>query len=123
MNEPLIDSERLRMLDFDDLYLLRSLLRGQTLASSAKMLGLTQPAVTQRVRKIERTFETPLVERSGRNVRLTTIGTALCVRAAAALEAMLNVREEPPFAKVTAGFAEDDSIPKAPTPEAPGLRP
>jgi DNA-binding transcriptional LysR family regulator len=83
-----VDIARLRLLDFDDLYLLRHLLEGQTLAATARRLGLTQPAVTQRVRKIERVFEGAILERVGRNVRLTPEGRAVCAKAASALSLM-----------------------------------
>ena len=88
-------TERLRQLDFDDLYLLQSLQEGLTVAATAKVLGLTQPAVTQRLRKIERVFAEPLIERVGRYVRLTSEGRAICAKAAEALALMHEISSMP----------------------------
>jgi len=81
----------LRHLDFDDLFLLSHLLSGKTIAATARQLGLTQPAVTQRVRKIERAFEEQILQKVGRHVRLTHEGLAICQRAAEALKLMRDV--------------------------------
>jgi DNA-binding transcriptional LysR family regulator len=86
---------RLRLLGFDDLFLLRLLLEGSTITSTARQLALTQPAVSQRMRKIEGIFRCRLTSRTGRRVRLTDEGRALCNRAAAALALMTGVAEEP----------------------------
>lgn len=77
--------DKLRLLDFDDLYLLRLLLNGASVTGSARQLGLTQPAITQRLRKIERVFACPIVQKSGRSVTLTREARAVCERASAAL--------------------------------------
>lgn len=81
----------LRHLDFDDLFLLSHLLSGKTIAATARQLGLTQPAVTQRVRKIERAFEEQILQKVGRHVRLTHEGLAICHRASEALKLMRDV--------------------------------
>jgi len=81
-------TEKLRLLDFDDLYLLRQLAAGDSVVGTARHLGLTQPAVTQRLRKIEKVFGEPLVEKSGRQVKLTRTGVAICEKAMAAITAM-----------------------------------
>jgi DNA-binding transcriptional LysR family regulator len=86
---------QLRLLDFDDLYLLTHLLEGHTIAATAKQLGLTQPAITQRVRKIERVFAQQILEKAGRHVRLTLTGRALCLRARDALSLMHDEAAEP----------------------------
>lgn len=80
--------DRLRLLDFDDLLLLRHLQSGLTIAATARELGLTQPAVTQRLRKIERVFDDAMIEKIGRHVRLTQVGKSVCERAAQALSLM-----------------------------------
>ncbi|MDA9951307.1 LysR family transcriptional regulator [Oligoflexaceae bacterium] len=69
----------------DDLYLLRLLLEGHTLTSAAGALGLTQPAASQRVKKIETAFSLKLVMKMGRNVKLTTEGIDLCNKAIASI--------------------------------------
>lgn len=85
----------LRHLNLDDLFLLRMLLEGGTLTATAAQLGLTQPAVTQRIRKIERVFERKLFARSGRGVRLTSEGHAVCNAAAASLALLSGISGGP----------------------------
>lgn len=92
---------RLRLLDFDDLFLLKTLLTGATIADTARQLGLTQPAVTQRMRKIERVFADGLLQKVGRHVRLTAAGRAICQRAAEALALMDHVTAAQPVAAST----------------------
>ena len=84
----------LRYLSFDDLFLLRFLLSGKTLTACAKELGLTQPAVTQRLRKLEGVYKFAIIEKTGRNIRLTNEGTDLCNKASSALQLMEGVSEE-----------------------------
>jgi DNA-binding transcriptional LysR family regulator len=96
---------RLRLLDFDDLFLLGHLLEGNTIAATAKLLGLTQPAITQRVRKIERVFEEPILQKAGRHVKLTPGGHAVCVKAADALALMRAVTTEPAKSSLQVGAA------------------
>lgn len=96
---------RLRLLDFDDLFLLSHLLDGSTIAATAKQLGLTQPAITQRVRKIERVFDEAILQKAGRHVRLTPAGRAICVKAADALGLMRTVAAEPTTHELMIGAA------------------
>lgn len=86
---------KLRFLNFDDLFLLQLLLDGSTITATAQRLGLTQPAVTQRVRKIERIFGCRLTQRAGRRVQLTAEGRALCNRASGAISLMGEVATGP----------------------------
>lgn len=100
------EGSRLRLLDFDDLFLLGHLLEGNTIAATAKLLGLTQPAITQRVRKIERVFEEKVLQKAGRHVKLTPAGHAVCVKAADALALMRQVTTEPAKTGLSVGSAE-----------------
>ena len=84
-------ANKLRLLGFDDLYLLRFLLNGYTLTAAARELNLTQPAVTQRLRKIESVFEVAMFSKSGRNLVLTREGQAICTKAVDALTLMDDV--------------------------------
>lgn len=84
--------DELRLLDVDDLVLLRHLLDGTTVTAAALRLGLTQPAVTQRLRKIERVFGRPILERVGRRAQLSRDGRAIAEQAAAALSLLGAVR-------------------------------
>ncbi len=77
--------DALRLLDLDDLLLLRHLLDGTTVTAVALRMGLTQPAVTQRLRKVERVFGRPVLERVGRRAVLSRDGRAIAEQAAAAL--------------------------------------
>ena len=94
---------RLRLLDFDDLFLLSHLLEGNTIAATARLLGLTQPAITQRVRKIERVFGETMLQKAGRHVRLTKVGRAICVRARDSLALMRDVSEVSARESLTVG--------------------
>jgi len=96
---------RLRLLDFDDLFLLSHLLEGATIAATARQLGLTQPAITQRVRKIERVFGEPILQKAGRHVRLTKAGRAVCVKATDALALMRAVTTEPARTSLVVGIS------------------
>lgn len=100
-------TNRLRLLDFDDLFLLGHLLEGNTIAATAKQLGLTQPAITQRVRKIERVFGETILKKAGRHVRLTKEGRAICDKAADALSLMRDVTLEPARQEATLGVASE----------------
>lgn len=84
--------------------LLRLLQEGGTLTSVARRLGLTQPAVSQRVRKLGEVFQFPILEKEGRRVRLTSRGRSLCAQAEAALAIMgdLAPQEEHPEVRVGA---------------------
>ena len=94
---------KLRFLNFDDLFLLQLLLDGSTITATAQRLGLTQPAVTQRLRKIEGIFGLKLMQRAGRRVRLTDEGRALCNRAAGAISLMGEVATGPTAQVINVG--------------------
>ncbi len=78
----------------DDLILLGNLLNGDTLAASARKLGVTQPAITQRIRKIEGVFGDDLLVKSGRSLKLTDKGRAVCIKASEAMKLMLVAVDE-----------------------------
>ena len=78
----------LRLLNYDDLLLLSLFQGGITQTDAARQLGLTQPAVTQRVRKMEGVFGKPLFRKVGRNVQLTLEAKELCQRASSAIDIM-----------------------------------
>mgnify|MGYP001806336122 CR=1 FL=1 len=46
-------------------------------ARAADMLNMTQPAISQQMRRLEETLDKPLFQRQGRMMRLTTYGEAL----------------------------------------------
>ncbi len=81
--------KRLRMLDIDDLILLQHLLKGGRPSTGAALLGLTPPAVSHRLRKIEDVFEIKLFDRIGSKLSLNLAGRALSEKADRALCLML----------------------------------
>ena len=68
----------LRQLDVDDLYLLFLLGSGLRLVDASSKLGLTQPAITQRIRKIETAIGCSIIDRSVRGTKLTERGFDIC---------------------------------------------
>ena len=81
--------DQLRFLSVDDLLILMHLSRsGLSVTEVAGKLKLTQPAVTQRIRKMEDAFGQKLIERKGRGVQLTHFGLEQAERATAALAAL-----------------------------------
>ncbi len=71
----------LRYLSFDDLFILSCLKDGFTVTECAGQLGLTQPAISQRVRKLEQVFKFDLMQKQGRKSILTQDGLHLASRA------------------------------------------
>jgi DNA-binding transcriptional LysR family regulator len=76
---------RLRNLDIDDLYLLSFLGDGKRLTDAARALRLSQPAITQRIHKIENSLKIDILERSARATRLTEQGLHVCRRSIEAI--------------------------------------
>lgn len=69
----------------------------QHVTNAAKMLGLTQPAVSQQVQMLERALGIPLVERAGRGIQLTDGGlevAATCLLIMRSIESLERVAEE-----------------------------
>ncbi len=59
--------------------------REASVSKAAERLFVTQPAVSMQLRQLEDAFGLPLVEPSGRNIRLTHAGEAFLVHAIAAM--------------------------------------
>ena len=78
---------KLRSLSVDDLVILKYLSLDPTLTVTniAERMNLTQPAVSQRIRKMENALGEKIVQRSGRGVELTVFGMAHAERATEAL--------------------------------------
>ena len=62
--------------------------RTQHVTNSAKRLNVAQPALTQSIRRLERELGVKLIERVGRNVRLTPCGAVLHERVRPVLAAL-----------------------------------
>ncbi len=79
-------SNHLRFLNIDDLLILILLnADGMSVTAVARQLQLTQPAVTQRLRKMEAAFSQKIIERKGRGIHLTYFGESISARAKAAI--------------------------------------
>ena len=91
------------MLDLRRLRLLREVDARGTVHGAARALGYTPSAISQQLAVLEREAGTPLLERIGRNVRLTAAGQVLVRHAAALLEGMEAAEAE--LATVAAGRA------------------
>ena len=77
-------------LDLQTIRIVRAIADTGTITGAARLLGYSQPAVSQHVQRAEVRLNLPLVTRAGRSVRLTEAGTVLARHAltiASALEA------------------------------------
>lgn len=70
-------TEPLGTIDSTELRILSVLATTGSLTGAAAALGLSQPAVSQRIKRVETRLEVPLIERQGRGIRLTTAGNIL----------------------------------------------
>jgi molybdate transport repressor ModE-like protein len=77
-------------LDVASLRIIRAIADAGTITGAAAAIGISQPAVSQHVRRLEQRLGTALLERSGRTIRLTEAGQVIARHGAvvgAALEA------------------------------------
>jgi len=82
---------RLRLMDLDDLIVLRALYNNFKVGQVAGILGVTQPAVTQRLRKLEFIFDGPIITKVGREIYLNRRGMVVCVSAVKSLEVLEDI--------------------------------
>jgi DNA-binding transcriptional LysR family regulator len=90
-----------QMLDLHRLRLLREVHGRGTVHGAARALGYTPSAISQQLAVLEKEAGTPLLERIGRNVRLTAAGQVLVRHAAVLLEGVEAAEAE--LATVAAG--------------------
>ncbi|WP_149184932.1 LysR family transcriptional regulator [Streptomyces sp. TRM49041] len=81
------------MIEARHLRVLRAVAAAGSFSAAARELGCTQPAVSQQMKALESSTGTPLLIRTGREMRLTQAGEAL-VRHAAGILAGLTAAEE-----------------------------
>ncbi|QNP64806.1 LysR family transcriptional regulator [Streptomyces genisteinicus] len=81
------------MIEARHLRVLRAVAATGSFSAAARDLGCTQPAVSQQMKALESSAGTPLLIRTGREMRLTQAGEAL-VRHAAGILAGLTAAEE-----------------------------
>src|SRR5690242_20818226 len=82
------------MIDAAGLRVMRAIADEGSFTGAALALGYSQPAISQMVRRLEQRTGTVLVERVGRNVRLTEAGQVLARHAVAVLAALDAAEEE-----------------------------
>lgn len=82
------------MIDAAGLRVIRAIADEGSFTAAASSLGYSQPAISQMVRRLEERLGTPLVERLGRNVRLTEAGEVLARHAGAVLGAISAAESE-----------------------------
>lgn len=71
------NNDPLGSIDSTELRILHALDTTGSLTAAAGALGLSQPAVSQRIKRVETRLAVPLIERSGRGIRLTPAGQIL----------------------------------------------
>ncbi|MFE9597730.1 LysR family transcriptional regulator [Streptomyces hokutonensis] len=81
------------MIEARHLRVLRAVAANGSFSAAGRALGCTQPAVSQQMKALESSVGTPLLIRTGREMRLTQAGEAL-VRHAAGILAGLTAAEE-----------------------------
>lgn len=82
------------MIDAAGLRVMKAIADEGSFTAAATSLGFTQPAISQMVRRLEQRTGTALVERLGRNVRLTEAGEVLARHAVTVLAALDAAEEE-----------------------------
>ncbi|HEV7172622.1 LysR family transcriptional regulator [Pedococcus sp.] len=82
------------MIDAAGLRVMKAIADEGSFTGAALALGYSQPAISQMVRRLEQRTGTVLVERVGRNVRLTEAGQVLARHAVAVLSALDAAEEE-----------------------------
>jgi len=83
---------KLRLLDIDDLTILEMFDAGMTRSEMAQDLMITEPAITQRVNKIEFVFGVKIARRHGRMKVITHDGIRIAKRCRLALRALREAK-------------------------------
>ncbi len=82
------------MIEARHLRVLRAVAATGSFSAAARELGCTQPAVSQQMKALEQSTGTPLLIRTGREMRLTEAGEALVRHAAGILAGLAAAEEE-----------------------------
>ena len=82
------------MIDAAGLRVMKAIADEGSFTAAASSLGFTQPAISQMVRRLEQKTGTALVDRMGRQVRLTEAGEVLARHAVTVLSALDAAEEE-----------------------------
>ena len=86
---------KLRSMDIDDLYILTELLNDVTPAIICKSLLVTPPAISHRMRKLDKLFGPGLYVKTGSSLKLSARGQALAHKSRAGLEVCLSMIQTP----------------------------
>jgi DNA-binding transcriptional LysR family regulator len=81
------------MISIEDMQLAAALLREPTLSAAARALGVTAPALSMRLRKLETTLGLSLATRTSRRLSLSAEGARFAREAAALLQQIESLRE------------------------------
>lgn len=98
---------QLRLLNVDDFMILSALREGLTVTKIGQRLGLSQPAITQRIRKMEEAFGQKILEKDGRGIKLSTNGQRIAQQAIEALSAFENSPAAPSGDDLKIGIRKD----------------
>ncbi|WP_370092998.1 LysR family transcriptional regulator [Streptacidiphilus sp. MAP12-20] len=82
------------MIEARHLRVLRAVARQGSFSAAARELGLTQPAISQQMKALEKSVGTPLVVRVGRGVALSEAGEVLAGHAAGILAGLTAAEDE-----------------------------
>lgn len=82
------------MLSTDDLELFKTIGASSSLAAVARVLGVTPPAISQRLSQIEKRLALRLVERNGKGLRITPDGEILIRRSSDILAQMALLEDD-----------------------------
>ncbi|WP_190131366.1 LysR family transcriptional regulator [Streptomyces mashuensis] len=82
------------MIEARHLRVLRAVAATGSFSAAARELGCTQPAVSQQMKALEQSAGTPLLVRTGREMRLTEAGEALVRHATGILAGLTAAKEE-----------------------------
>ncbi len=95
---------RMRGITFDQLRTFSEVVERASFTTAGDHLGLSQPAVSQQIRLLEKRFGVRLIERVGRKARPTSAGAVLLSYARMILDAMASAETEmAPYVKGTMG--------------------
>lgn len=82
------------MIEVKHLRLIAAIQKHGTLSGAARELGLSQPAITQQMQRLERDLETPLVTKQSRGVTLTSAGQVLLRHSTTVLPTLSRAESE-----------------------------
>ncbi|MFJ3791800.1 LysR family transcriptional regulator [Kitasatospora sp. NPDC090091] len=82
------------MIEARHLRVLRAVARTGSFSAAARELGCTQPAISQQMKALEKSVDTPLVVRSGRGMQLSEAGRVLLKHATGILAGLSAAEEE-----------------------------